>query len=178
MLQAHEGEQDIPRADALRFARQGGALRRARVFRASNTFVHFKVFREHPARPGSAAAAAAAAAAAPPSTNATALPSLPPPESRPAPETTRLWSGGGGGGGGSGSRSAGVWVVDVAGKRQTLVGLRADASRQWGLLFTTKEDGEMEVACEDQESYRMWLGVAAAVCPASAAAAPAAGSIE
>lgn len=171
MLQAHEGEQDIPRADALRFARRGGALRRARVFRASNTFVHFKVFREYPARPGSAAAAAAAAA--PPSTNATALPSLPPPESRPAPETTRLRSGGG-----SGSGSAGVWVVDVAGKRQTLVGLRADASRQWGLLFTTKEDGEMEVACEDQESYRMWLGVAAAVCPASAADTPSAGSIE
>ena len=62
-----------------------------------------------------------------------------------------------------------MWVVDVAGKRQTLVGLRADVSRQWGLLFTS-EDGEMEVACEDQESYRMWLGVAAAVCPAAAAA--------
>lgn len=142
-LQVHEGEQDIPRADALQFAREGGLLRRPRILHASNTLVHFKVFREYPA-------------------NAAALP---PPESRSAPEPSRQ----GGGGGGSG----GLWVVEAGGKRQTLVGLRADASRRHGLLFSTKEDGEIEVACDDQESYRMWLGVAAAVCPAAAA-----GSIE
>eukprot|EP00904_Undaria_pinnatifida_P001719 jgi/Undpi1/11548/HiC_scaffold_30.g13845.m1 len=142
-FQVHEGEQDIPRADALQFAREGGLLRRPRILHASNTLVHFKVFREYPA-------------------NAAALP---PPESRSAPETSRQ----GGGGGGSG----GLWVVEAGGKRQTLVGLRADASRRHGLLFSTKEDGEIEVACDDQESYRMWLGVAAAVCPAAAA-----GSIE
>ena len=87
------------------------------------------------------------------------------------------------GGGGDGGR----WVAELAGRRKTLIGLRAapEAAEgaaglmfsrrsrgkppQRGLLLETKESGEELLLCDDQESYRMWLGVAAAVFPSVAA---------
>lgn len=73
---------------------------------------------------------------------------------------------------------AGVWIVDVGGKKMRLVCLRAadevegagwgGGGKGGGLVFETAGDGEIEVMCEDPEAFRMWLGVAAAVCPAGA----------
>eukprot|EP00752_Nemacystus_decipiens_P010540 g9386.t1 len=182
----HEGELDIPRADALRFAREGGSLRREGRIIQSSAAVTVRIFREYsqpkqqPAqqqqqqqRQGLAAETATAAAAA-----AATQPS----------SSTDIWSAGaktaaekdrGGGGGGGG----GMWVVELAGKRKTLVGLRAAPAAaedtgssffsrrgrgkppERGLLLETRESGEELLLCDDQESYRMWLGVAAAVFP-------------
>lgn len=80
-----------------------------------------------------------------------------------------------GGGGGvleASGRSAvggagGVWTLEVGGKRFELAGLVPDESKRRGLVFSTKRDGDIEALCEDKEAYRMWLGVAAAVCPAT-----------
>lgn len=80
-----------------------------------------------------------------------------------------------------------MWVVELAGKRKTLVGLRAAptaAAEETGsifpmrsrikppqrvLLLETRESGRELLLCDDQESYRMWLGVAAVVFPSMAA---------
>lgn len=58
----------------------------------------------------------------------------------------------------------GVWVLDAGGKRHVLRSIRADPHRRLGLLFATM-DGEIDATCDDQESFRMWLGVGAVVCP-------------
>lgn len=58
----------------------------------------------------------------------------------------------------------GVWVLDAGGKRHVLRSIRADPHRRLGLLFATV-DGEIDATCDDQESFRMWLGVGAVVCP-------------
>lgn len=84
-----------------------------------------------------------------------------------------------------GSGYGGVWVAELAGRRKTLIGLKAAPEaeeagpmfsrrnrgkpRQRGLLLETRESGEELLLCDDQESYRMWLGVAAAVFPSVAA---------
>lgn len=140
--QAHEGEQDIPRADALRFARTGAMLRRPRLLRNANQPVLFKVLREYPSTPS------------------TTLP----------PVTGGLAAGV------AEAACGGVWVLYVGSKRLTLKGLRAAratrggggsaGARGGGLVFETVEDGEVEATCEEKEAFGMWLGVAAAVCPA------------
>lgn len=58
----------------------------------------------------------------------------------------------------------GVWMLDAGGKRHVLRSIRADPNRRLGLLFVTM-DGDIDAACDDQESFRMWLGVGAVVCP-------------
>lgn len=149
----HEGEQDIPRAEALRFARAGGSLRRARILQTTGSTATFRVFRDYPlaaAATTGAVAAGAAAAAAPLSRLASA----------PAP-------GGGLEKSGSAGRGGGVWVLEVGGGKFELAGLMPDKSRQQGLVFSTKGGGDIEASCDDKEAYRMWLGVAAAVCPAA-----------
>lgn len=149
----HEGEQDIPRADALRFARAGGSLRRARILQTAGSTATFRVFRDYPraAEATTGGVAAGAAAAAPFSRLA----------SEPAP-------GGGLEKSGSAGRGGGVWVLEVGGRRFELAGLIPDESRRQGLVFATKGGGDIEASCDDKEAYRMWLGVAAAVCPAAA----------
>ncbi|CAM9891727.1 unnamed protein product, partial [Scytosiphon promiscuus] len=130
----HEGELDIPRADALRFAREGAPLRRQRIIQSTTTVITVRIFREG------------------------------------------RW------------RGRSIVVVDLGGKRKTLLGLRAapakagssssssrhgkagggssDGKQQRrGLLLETKEHGEEVLLCDEQESFRMWLGVAAAVFP-------------
>lgn len=60
----------------------------------------------------------------------------------------------------------GVWVVEIGGSRKlTLLGLRADRSKRLGLVFDTRENGEVDVSCDGKETFRMWLGVAATLFP-------------
>lgn len=141
--QLHEGEQDIPRADALRFGHTGGPLRRSRILLATHVKPIFRVYREYPE-----------------STSATT-------------SSTRLSSGSDDAhaspahGAESVAAGGGYWVLDIAGKRMALMGIRADPTQKRGLLFQTVLDGEIEAICEEKEAFRMWMGVAAVVNPSA-----------
>lgn len=165
----HEGELDIPRADALRFAREGRTLRREKILSPVGTVVKVRIFREYCApQPQEEEEEQAAAVGSP---------------------SSRGRGGGADGGAGAG---AGAWVVELGGKRKTLVGLRAEAApgaepagstifgrrssgggggggsrRPRALLLKTRDGGEERLLCDDQESFRMWLGVAAAIFPST-----------
>ncbi|CAN0179143.1 unnamed protein product [Pylaiella littoralis] len=195
----HEGELDIPRADALRFAKEGAPLRRDRrdrILSSSTTpSVMVRIFREYPRRQqqdddnegqGERPGAGAGAGAAPAAALALAL--------APGRSSSGAWSTS------SSSRRAsrletsetrkrggGVWMVELAGKKKTLLGLRpttaadeqgslfgsgAGAGKRWqrGLVLSTGESAEETFLCDDQEAFRMWLGVAAAVFPSGGGA--------
>ena len=147
----HEGEQDIPRADALRFARQGCRVRKFRVLRGTSTVATYRVFREYP------------------KTTPSSKPGASPSGAKDLPENslaTSIWDTSAGCVETSEERKTGggIWVLDAGGRKHVLRSIRADPSRRWGLLFTT-ESGEVDATCEDQEAFRMWLGVGAVVCP-------------
>lgn len=156
--QVHDGQHDIARADALRFAREGGPLRRTRILQSTSTVVIFRVFREYPKHKAA---------------SSTTTPVMTAPDAAQQSSASWLgnphWSRTGEGVETTSEREVGggQWVVEIGGRRQSLVGLRGDSSRKRGLVFVTKEDGEIEGSCDDEEAYRMWLGVAAAVCPGS-----------
>lgn len=137
--QMHEGDQDVPRADAIRFGRMGGPLRRARILLSSNTMATFRVYREYPD-------GAPIGAISPASKHS---------HDDPHPSLTDGIVGPGG-----------YWVLEIGGKRMGLAALKADATQKRGLVFRTTSGEEIEATCEDKEAFRMWKGVAAVVSPA------------
>eukprot|EP00903_Cladosiphon_okamuranus_P020033 g18401.t1 len=170
----HEGELDIPRADALRFAREGGSLRKEGRIIQSNAAITVRIFREY-SQPQQRLGGQQQQQEGAPKDPAAA-----------PPTSAGIWSAGAEAGPEmDGSGSGGVWVAELAGRRKTLIGLRAAPEAeetgsmfsrrsmgkppQRGLLLETRENGEELLQCDDQESYRMWLGVAAAIFPSVAA---------